>query len=232
MQFYFLFPFIFLFTFAYKSLHQKKLVLFLLLCTFLAVLSPKVFDFLTTYFSLPKFKLPSILTYTMPLFLFGMLSAGVRLNKISPAYLVIAIIILFSFQAFLTNLVLGVFLLLLFLDKLEPFIPPFMLRIFSSARSLMSGKLAGYGADISYSLYLIHTLLIGYILQFTINFFNNQSISKLTIALVALALTLIICFTVCYLIYLFIEKPFIKLGRSIVDKIVDKKRSTAPSLIE
>ncbi|WP_439558976.1 acyltransferase family protein [Dyadobacter sp.] len=232
MQFYFLFPFIFLFTFAYKSSHQKKLVLFLLVCTFLAVLSPKVFDFLTTYFSLPKFKLPSILTYTMPLFLFGMLSAGVRLKKISPVYLIIAIILLFSFQAFLTNLVLSIFLLFLFLDKLEPFIPAFMVRIFSSTRSIMSGKLAGYGADISYSLYLIHTLLIGYILQFTITLFSDQSVSKLTIALVALALTLIICFTICYFIYLLIEKPFIKLGRSVVDKIVDKKKSMAPSLVE
>ncbi|WP_031526773.1 acyltransferase family protein [Dyadobacter crusticola] len=232
MQFYFLFPFIFLFTFANRSLHQKKLVLFLLLCTFLAILSPKVFDFLTKYFSLPKFKLPSILTYTMPLFLFGMISAGVRLKKISSIYLIIAIIVLLSFQAFLTNLILSIFLLFLFLDKLEHIIPGFMFRIISSARSLMSEKLAGYGADISYSLYLIHTLLIGYILQFTITIFDDQSVSKPTIALVALALTLIICFTICYLIYLFIEKPFIKLGRSMVDKIVDDRKATAPSLVE
>ncbi|MEO6287204.1 MAG: acyltransferase [Dyadobacter sp.] len=223
MQFYFLFPFLFLFIFAKKSLQRKRLVLFLILSVLLALVSPKILYILTNLTSFPAFRLPSVLTVTLPLFLFGMTSAGVKLGRISPVYLCISLFLLLPFQLFVTNAITALFLLFLFLDELRPAFPDFLFKILAFFRSLLSGKIAGYGADISYSLYLVHPLLMGLIVHQTIFYSKAFNLSKLSISLIALFLILLTCFTLCNLIYRFIEKPLIGIGKKIVDQIAVKQ---------
>ena len=216
MQFYFLFPFLFLAVFSSPSVLKKWLFITLVCSGVVAVLSPPVFDAITSRNGLVKFVLPSILPYVMPFFLLGMIAAGVKLRKIHPIFLAVAFFVVLPFQWRVTNIVIASFFLLLFLDELEAFIPSYFYRIINSVRSALSGRLATFGADISYSMYLIHTLIIGGSIQFVIRIMPSLQGSKAAIAVAGLVITLVISIVLGYLIFRFIEKPFIAIGKRFI----------------
>lgn len=221
MQFYFLFPFIFLFIFKNEEQKKSWLVIVLIVCTFLAIISPKVFHLLSVITHTVDFKLPSVITFGMPLFLLGMIMAGVKLKKINIVYLIISLVLFIPFQLKLTTLVMSLLLIFLFLDELRAFIPETIFNILNTCRSILSGKVAEFGADISYSIYLVHTLIITVVLDQLIRYAG--ALGKTGIIGVGLVASLIICFLICYLLFRFVEKPFITVGKKMVSKIGKKK---------
>lgn len=123
------------------------------------------------------------------------------------------------FQNLITNFTIISFATMMFLDELEMVLPPIVFKILSWFRGLISGKLAGYGADISYSVYLIHTLVISQVLTLVIALSKGFPMSKLAAVALSFALTLCVCAVLGYLIFRLIEKPFIELGKQVVKKI-------------
>lgn len=216
MQFYFLFPFLFLLVFSGPAILKNRLAITLTACAAVAFVSPRLFDLVTARAGVPRFTLPSILTYVMPFFLLGMVSAGVKMRKIHPLFLAIAVFAVVPFQWMATNAVVMLFLLLLFLDELQAVMPSYLFRLFDLGRHVLSGRLATFGADISYSMYLIHTMIIGGAIQLVIHGVPALESSKYSVAIVGLVVTLAICFVLGYLIFRFIEKPFIEIGKKVI----------------
>jgi peptidoglycan/LPS O-acetylase OafA/YrhL len=222
-QFYFLFPFLFLAIFASRANVKKRLVLTLIFCSIVAYLSPRVFDFITSRNHLPRFTLPSILTYVMPFFLLGMVAAAVKFRKMNPLFLAVVIFLLLPFQTLVVNVVVGMFLLFLFLEEMQVVLPDYLFKIIRTFREAFSGRLASFGADISYSMYLIHTLVIGRAIQLVIHAVPALQPSKIGVALVGFLITMVICIGLGYLIFRFIEKPFIEIGKRVIKARTDAR---------
>ncbi|GGN11891.1 acyltransferase [Dyadobacter beijingensis] len=216
MQFYFLFPFLFLAVFASNATLKRHLVITLVIFGVLALFSPKLLDLITNRGNVPRFTLPSILIYVMPFFLLGMVSAGVKCRKMHPLFLAVALVLILPFQWLVTNVVIIIFLLFLFLEEMRTILPDYLFNCTAMARSLLSGRLAAFGADISYSMYLIHTLLIGFCIRLVIRHLPSLESSKIAVAIAGLLITLVICFALGYLIFRFIEKPFIEIGKRVI----------------
>ena len=224
MQFYFLFPFLFLLFFWNKNSLKIRVPIFILTCALVAFISPKVMHHFFTQHHLPDYREPSIILYTMPLFLVGMVMAGVKHKKLNKLYLFIVLIVTMPFQLVLTNVLTCFILILLFLEEIESVLPAFVFKFLSFVDLILSGKIAEFGANISYSLYLIHTTVISFVLTIAISnaqLFNN---SKPLILITSLIITLAICLCICFFLYTFIEKPFILLGKNLINKISLKRK--------
>jgi len=127
----------------------------------------------------------------------------------------------------LTNIMIGIILLFLFLDEMKIISPSFLYRLLSSISIALSGKIAEFGANISYSLYLIHTLVISIVLDAVILHESVFNYNKHVIVLVSLIITIVICVCLCYILYTFIERPLIALGK----RIISSKLPTATTAI-
>ena len=231
MQFYFIFPFLFLAVFSRTPILKNRLFFTLVFYAVLAVINPKLIEFITSRNQLIKFGLPSILLYVMPFFLLGMVAAGVKLRKINPIYLTVAFFVILPFQWIATNLVIGTLLLLLFLDELQGIMPGYMYKTIQIFRSAMSGRLATFGADISYSMYLIHTMIIGISIQLVIRTMPSLQSSKIAVAAAGLVITLVISIALGYLIFQFIEKPMIAIGKRIIKSQNKAKPQVAEAVV-
>jgi peptidoglycan/LPS O-acetylase OafA/YrhL len=216
MQFYALFPFIFLLLFRSQSATKNRLTVFLLCCLVAAIVSPALVNKLTSYYHAPTFTLPSILTYALPFFLLGIVSAAVKVGKISPLYLAVSLLTIIPFQSKVTAAVVGVFVLLLFSDEIGQILPHALHGFIDRVKSSLSGSFAKLGADISYSLYLIHTMIIGFSIQGALRLMPDAS--KFEIAILGLFVTIIICFVISYLAFRFIETTFIGIGKKVISK--------------
>ena len=227
MQFYFIFPFLFMIFFKDRIVQKRRLALLLISCTLLAFISPRLFNLLSTLTVSQNFREPSFISYTMPLFLLGMVMGGVKHKKISPMFLIMSLVLLMPFQIILTNIMIGIILLFLFLDEMKIISPSFLYRLLSSISIALSGKIAEFGANISYSLYLIHTLVISIVLDAVILHESVFNYNKHVIVLVSLIITIVICVCLCYILYTFIERPLIALGK----RIISSKLPTATTAI-
>jgi peptidoglycan/LPS O-acetylase OafA/YrhL len=229
MQFYFIFPFLFLLFFKNEHLLQKWVVILLTISVISTIASPIIYHILTTLVHSRDFQHASIITYMLHLFLLGMIMAGVKLKKINALYLIIALMLIIPFQIKTVDLLISLLLIFLFLDELQAVIPNIILKPLKFCRSLLSGKLAEFGANISYSLYLIHIIVIPIAINFMISHAQVFNQNKTRIILASFAATLIACSCISYLLYISIEKPFIALGKKIVDKMTDKKEIRSAS---
>ena len=156
----------------------------------------------------------------MPLFLIGMISAAVKLRQLHLGYLLIALAVILPFQSKATLVIAFVILVLLFLDELKYIIPEAVFRIFDSLRTVLSSKPAIIASDISYSFYLIHTMLIGGTLQLLIHTFPG--FSRTEIALSGFVISAVVCAVISQLLFVLVEKPFIDIGRKIVKRNASK----------
>jgi peptidoglycan/LPS O-acetylase OafA/YrhL len=82
------------------------------------------------------------------------------------------------------------------------------------------------GGNISYSVYLIHTLIISVVLRFTINLSSTLPLGKYGIFISALILTLTVTFVVSHFLYVLVEKPFINYGKKFVQNYLERTNKT------
>ena len=86
---------------------------------------------------------------------------------------------------------------------------------FVNMKRTFHGRIVRFLSDTSYSIYLVHYLVIAYVAEHVEN--------KYAIVLVSL----VGIFTLAYLSYRFIEKPFMRFGRQLADKGAAKAASSA-----
>lgn len=127
--------------------------------------------------------------YWSPIFMLGILLAFYKLNKIKALELLLYSVILSAL----------IYYKLGFVNLLFTIIPFFIIYINPEFKSLILTFLG----DISYSLYLVHTLISFTIINLSFRF-NAGTGGKIVFGVLAMALTII----GSYLLYLFVEKPF------------------------
>lgn len=219
-QFYALFPFIFLILFSNSRRQRNTLVVGTVILLVASIAVPRVVNYIGALNGMPAFTLPSYLLCAMPLFLIGMISAAVKLRQLHLTYLLIALAVILPFQSKTTLLIAFAILVLLFLDELKYIIPGAVFRIFDALRTGLSSRPAIFASDISYSFYLTHTMVIGGVLQLLIHTFPG--FSRIEIALSGFILSALVCAVISQLLFIYVEKPFIDIGRKIVKRGASK----------
>jgi peptidoglycan/LPS O-acetylase OafA/YrhL len=227
-QFYLIFPFLFFILFANSRKERNGIFIGIICFVVISIVTPRVFDFLCRLWKLPIFTLPSVLLYAMPLFLIGMISAAVKLRKAHYVYLFVSLMAILPFQSDTTVSLVLMLVLFLFLDEIQFAMPKWLFSFFDAFRKVLSSPAAAFGADVSYSFYLIHTLIIGFVLQLLIKTFPG--FSKLQIWMFAYVAAAAFGIFISYFLFRFVEKPFINLGRYAVKR--QSKRKSDLSEVE
>lgn len=209
MQYYALLPFIMLLT------KRIGFILLSVLLFFICILSTYIFN---DYFS--TFQMPSMILFKLPLFLSGMLIYKAS-SEDRTAYILTAMIaplttILMSFSIskiqFIINesLIVGMSILMM-----EHKIKPLQL-ISHTTKKFLSLKFSQFLGDVSYSVYLIHLMIvipvIGYLIQST-GIAEQSSLIRFTISAI---LTLPVTYIISWLSFNFIERQGILIGRKLV----------------
>jgi peptidoglycan/LPS O-acetylase OafA/YrhL len=202
VQFYLVFPFLFLYLFDGNKTKSKIFYSVSLSVLFSALLLIQLTGS------------PSMILHKLPLFLLGMFLAAVYSEQLHYKYLVIALPIIMSIQGD-TNLFIVFLLAMLFLEKLKPIMGNKLYRLLKWIKGLLSNRAAEIGADMSYSLYLFHLI----ILPFVFKFFIQLNLSIVQTILFSFTIFLTISLIVSYILYVVIEKPFIKIGKKVSQNI-------------
>lgn len=221
MQFYFLFPSIFVYFFVKHS--SNKLIPFIVLTLVVSLIVPKLFGLYLIKGTIAHFEQPSLILYKLPLFLLGMMAASVGLNKLKLSYLFLTVLIIVPFQNKITILLIMLLLLFMFLDSLEKFLN---LKIFNAllfVRKSFSGRLSFLGANIAYSIYLFHMIILPFSFNISINklrFIDGISMNNIVFCSFILFISLTVFCS--YLSYKLIEKPFINYGKNVANRFSSK----------
>lgn len=216
-QFYLIFPFLFLGMFSSGRKQRQRIVIGIIAFVVVAIVSIRLVNFGCSAIGLPTYSLPAALFFAMPLFIIGIIAAAVKLRKIHLTYLLVAASVTLPFQSGTTVVMVLVLLVLIFLDEIQFAIPKWLFGILDSLRGILSTKTASFGADISYSFYLIHTMIIGIVLQVLITFLPE--LSRMQIAILGFFAVAVVCVFLSYFLFKFVEKPFIELGRRMIHTV-------------
>ncbi|MDK8189273.1 acyltransferase [Paenibacillus sp. UMB7766-LJ446] len=213
MQFYIIFPIIF------AILFRKQTGLrFSIITLFSVALSVLSLNYLKSYFDMP-----AALFFRMPVFILGMMVAAAALKKIKWRFVTLNGLIILAMEDKLTIILTVGLIFLMFYENLKYILPRSIYSIISFFAGLLSNKLSKFGADISYSLYLIHMIIMPFIIKFFINF----NYSKLLTAGLSFVSLLAITITLSYILYLYVEKPFIVMGKRLVGALPRSARIQA-----
>jgi peptidoglycan/LPS O-acetylase OafA/YrhL len=223
MQFYFLFPFFFFVFFGTKQAIKYRLGIFIVLTSVLSIVAVKLFGHHPQEGLFTTFRAPSILLYKLPLFLFGMLLASVALKKTHVLFLVLSMAVVLPIQPKLTILLLGFLFVMTMLEVYRPYLHKSIYSFINFFKLVLSVKPFKIGADISYSFYLLHTILMPPVIMATIHLLQPFVSSKQAVLVLALLISLLVNFAVCYALYLTVEKNGIQLGRTLIYKLYGRK---------
>lgn len=208
MQFYVMFPLLFLILFIFKS--QKHVFSIVIVSVILSRLVNNSYHLL--------FDMPSILLAKLPLFLLGMVMASTYLNKMNKVKMLVILLIIIPFESRITMLIIFILLILLFTEHMKHYLGKYIYNTLILTKIVLSGKVSHFGANISYSLYLFHMITLPFIFKF----FINLNLNKFFTYSITLCAFLIINILLSHIIYLLIEKPFIRFGKKLI--IARKKK--------
>jgi peptidoglycan/LPS O-acetylase OafA/YrhL len=220
MQFYIIFPFLFLF---FTRNPKYRITLTILAAVVLYVAADKLFGNWAQPGRLMDFGAPSLIIHKFLYFIIGMLLSQVLLKRVSPYYLLFILVVSFKFIPHISFLVTMLITIFMFNHELKEKVPGWLYNTIEWGKKAFSGKVGKFGADISYSLYLLHMLLLPAILHYTI----ALGLDKATTAIIALAIFVVLNFVLGYVLYRTLEKPFILIGKKLLDKKYPPKSSPA-----
>lgn len=227
VQFYLVFPFLFLLLFTGKRI-LNKIPLILISASGLSFLAPKLFGLYLDKGMFAHFGQPSLIVYKLPLFLLGMVIAASILKKVPMWHFYLGLACAIPFQNKFTVALLIGLAILFFLDPIGRKIPQVLLIPLRVGRGFLSLNIFKLGAELSYSLYLIHIVVMPFVLKFFITFFSNVDSVPLVIA--SFSTFLIATLSISYFLYIVIEKPFIKLGKTLTSKKNSKIKHEKPKI--
>lgn len=219
MQYYVLFPFLYLLFFKNERIIKNRMVQFIVLSLLAALAVQKLLGTWGGPGKLMDFQAPSLLPYSLHYFLLGMLLAAYNFKRVNRFHLAVWGLIVLPFLGPLTVVTILSIVILLFSDQIKMYAHPAISFVIEKIKQLLSGKVAAFGADVSYSLYLIHMILMPGIIRMVITF---SPLGKVANALLAVIIFLVANLAISYLLFLFIEKPFITLGKRFVNKVFVK----------
>lgn len=212
VQFYWLFPFLFLFLFGNERRMNYRVTFLIVAAVVLERASLKLLGVWDEGL-LMTFQAPSLLVYKLNFFMLGIVMAGVALKKIGKPHLWICVLLTVSFQDFVTSMIIVAMTAMLFSRAGRGYFYPYLHRALSAIKALLSFRIAAFGADISYSLYLSHMLVFPTVVWHTRRLGLDGKTETLAVAFGAF---LAVNFLLCYLVFVLVEKPFIKLGKSVL----------------
>jgi len=211
IQFYLIFPFLFLFI-----QRSDQLMTILFLSVILYIVSFKLFGFWGNGGKIVAFGAPSLISYKLMYFLIGINLAAFKLGnlKIEVLLVNIALVCLVE-KSVLSVLVSSVIVLLMTSNEIKPYVPSYLFRLMLKFKEFLSADWGKLGADLSYSFYLIHSpiLSVGLYLAMLLGLEN-----KVMTAAVGFFIFLTITLTLSWLLFIAVEKPFIKIGRDLISK--------------
>ncbi|MFK3839486.1 acyltransferase family protein [Serratia sp. NPDC087055] len=226
MQFYFLFPFIMLA--VMKLGFVRACFAVIVLCALAKYLTPNYFA---------AFPMPSMILIKLHLFIAGMFIAE-AIRRMSMWYVFFAVIAaLASIGIYMQNdvrashILAQVGMILMMATILWP-------RKAGSntentlrfPRWLLTNKLSVYMGDVSYSVYLLHLLIVIPVVAFLLSNTNFAEFSAVTRFIFASAIILPITYGIATLLYKYIEKPGIKLGKNVIAR--SETKNNRPVVID
>ena len=225
MQFYILFPFLFLLFFFNKKRIDLSVTFLLLITTIVSLIMPFIFGIYSTKGLLTTFPQPSVILYQLPLFVYGMLLATVALKKVKWNFLILGVISVALTQGKITVLIVIMLTVLMFLDVIKEkvfIIRPFY-KILKRVNDLLSSTMANFGANLSYSVYLLHLILLPFVVGITIYLLSLVTTNKSIVVVISLIMFLFINIIISYWLYFKIELRFIKWGKTVLNSNKLKK---------
>lgn len=224
MQFYLLFPFIVLTFFQNKN---KLLIKYKAILLYIFALVTSIILCKNNFYGLP-----STILHRLPLFLFGMMLAMSIQKKIKSKYLVISLLTILPYELILdlkqnwaTCIIIVFIVVMMYLDDMWYNKNRKGYLFLNHIRLLLSNRVSKFGANISYSLYLMHLLIIPFVYQISIKVGMMINLSKFAIIAVAFIIFICVSLLLCNLIYIYIEKPFIKLGRNLISQKTESNKN-------
>lgn len=225
MQFYLVFPILFLIFFRNEALINKTLLLFTGASFVIGFLSPKLFGSWESPGMFADFGAPSLLVFKLHFFVLGMIMACVALKRASRFHLGMWILLVLPFQGRWTILVTIGIITLMFSDDVKRMVHPRINAVIYLIKKCLSNKASKVGADISYSLYLTHMIIIPIVVHAVISFTNLSVIQTAAVSLIAF---LLINVLVSLLLFKLVEETGIKYGRVLIRKIFSKRTNEVP----
>ena len=217
VQFYVIFPLLYLLFFYSKRSNFLKLPLIVLIAGALYILSYKLFGdaSLVRKARIVDLGLPTLVTYQLIYFVTGMIMAKALINKAGYFHLFFCSFICICLKVDIFTIgILAAILVFMFSEELKDNMPGWAYRILIFFKQLLGGKAGTMGANLSYSLYLIHS----FTLQIILFYATKLPAGKPVIVLIAFVAFLTINLLLSYVLYRWVEEPFIAIGKRIVDK--------------
>ncbi|MFI2947752.1 acyltransferase family protein [Serratia nematodiphila] len=212
MQFYLIFPFIML---AVLKLGFARACLFaVLLCGLAKFLVP-------SYFA--AFPMPSMILIKLNLFIAGMLMAE-SIRKKSVQYIAYALLTVLG-SVYLPNelnkyhILAQVGLILMMITMLWARSEESKwARVLRLPRWFLTNRFSVFLGDVSYSVYLLHLLIVLPVVAYLLSNTSFAELSSLMRFIVASGIILPITYGIATLLYHFIEKPGIKFGKMLISR--------------
>lgn len=217
VQFYIIFPLLYLFFFYHKRSNFLRLPFIVLIAGALYILSYKLFGdaSLVRRGRIVDLGLPTLVTYQLIYFVTGMIMAKVLINKSGYFHLFFCSFICICLKVDIFTIgILAAILAFMFSEELKESMPGWAYRILIFFKRILGGKAGTMGANLSYSLYLIHS----FTLQIILFYATKLPVGKTSIVLVAFVAFLVINLLLSYVLYRWVEEPFIAIGKRIVDR--------------
>jgi len=206
IQFYFLFPF--LVPYIQKN---KNLIILIIVSTILYWFCNRLLGVWEQPGILTNFGAPSFIFQKMIYFSIGISLAQFKLYK-SKISLVLFNLLMIAFISITPlSTALCILITILFVaEDLIPYLPKPINNCVNYVKILLSGKETNFGANISYSFYLIHFTMIPLSFWIAMQLGNYN---KGIVAIISFMIFIILSIGISQLLYLTIEKPFIKIGK-------------------
>ncbi|GAA0535789.1 acyltransferase family protein [Chitinophaga japonensis] len=213
MQFYMLFPLLFLLFFKNGQVVKQRMVQLILFSLVAVIAVEKLFGTWAGGGRIISFQAPSLLFYSLHYFLLGMLLAAYLQGRAKLFHLAAWTLIILPFTGPLTVMTILSIVILLFSGEIKKYAHPGISAVIEGIKRALSGKVGAFGADVSYSLYLIHMIVMPGVIRMVITY---APFGKIANAVIACILFLAANLLISYALYLWIEKPFIALGKRFI----------------
>ncbi len=210
MQFYFLFPFIMLLTLRLG--YARTLLLIMALCIAGRYLLADYYD---------AFPMPSLILIKLHMFMAGMLvAAAVRERKLG--YLLLALIgpvvtVLLRIEMSKLQVILQAVMIIGMAAILWQYQPGAQLaKVIKLPRAILTHRISTWLGDVSYSVYLLHLLLVVPVIAILLRDYQLAAMSAPARFALICAIVLPLTYAIATLLYHFVEKPGIQLGKRVL----------------
>ncbi|HHQ6553083.1 TPA: acyltransferase family protein [Serratia fonticola] len=207
MQFYFIFPFLMLGVMKFGFTKVCYIAIFI--CIVAKFIFPDYFH---------AFPMPSLILIKLNLFISGMFVAKSILDKrfLYTILGVVSALASFYLQGNINKvrLLAEIGMIIMLAAVLWPFgNDGFWSKISQAPRYVLKNKVSVFMGDVSYSVYLLHLLIVLPTVSFLLSNSGFATLPSIMRFLVVAIITLPITYSISFFLYRFIEKPGIKLGK-------------------